>query len=97
MSTQHGVDWPRLLGDVQYLIGELQSGSEVVRTPVGTPKLADYLDVSRGTVRNWLDGTEPRHTEGERLIAVWIGLTGKGRQFVPVTVRVFSAAKVMLA
>lgn len=87
------VDWPRLLGDIAYLIGEADFAFPQVRTPAGTPTLAKYLDVSRGAVRNMLDGTEPRHSDGERFIGVWVKLTGKPRQFVPVCKVTFSAAK----
>ena len=78
------IDWPRLLGDIAYLIGEQDFASPDVRVAVGTQRLATYLELSRGAVRNYLDGTEPRHSEGERLITVWVRLSGKPREFAPV-------------
>jgi len=79
-----GVDWPRLLEDISWLIGEADFAFPDVRTPAGTPKTAAYLGISRGALRNLLDGTEPRHSDGERLIAIWVKLSGKPPQFVPV-------------
>jgi hypothetical protein len=77
------IDWPRLLGDIAYLIGEQDFAFPEVRVAVGTQRLATYLELSRGAVRNYLDGTEPRHSEGERLITVWVKLSGKPREFAP--------------
>jgi hypothetical protein len=82
MTTR--VDWPRLLSDIAWLIGEYDFAFPDVRTPAGTPKLAVYLQLSRGAVRNMLDGTEPRHSDGQRLIAVWMRLSGKPAAYVPV-------------
>ena len=87
------VDWPRLLGDIQYLLGEVPPGETIV-TPVGQVRLAAYLDVSRGTVRRWIEeDAEPRHVDGEHVIAVWMRLTAKGREYLPIRVVSLSAAK----
>lgn len=86
------IDWPRLLGDIAYLLGEQLPGT-VAREPVGTPTLARHLNKSRGAVRNWLEGTEPRHSEGQELIEVWCSLSGKAAGYAPICVRSMSAAK----
>lgn len=93
MSQQTGIDWPRLLGDIAYLLGELQPGSDVLRVPASSYIVADHLHVSRGALRNWIDGGEPRHWEGERLVDAWCVLTGKARGFAPITVRSLSAKR----
>jgi len=87
------IDWPRLLGDIQYLLGDIPPG-EMVIVPVGQVRLAAYLEMSRGTVRRWIEeDAEPRHFDGEHLIDVWIRLTGKRREFLPIRVVSLSAAK----
>lgn len=93
------IDWPRLLDDIAYLIGEPIHEGSSVRTPVGSRALADYLGpwvrpdegLNRGTLRGWLEGAEPRHSDGECLIAVWCRLCGKSEESAPITVRSLSA------
>jgi hypothetical protein len=87
------VDWAKLLGDIQYLLGEEDAHNPAVRVPIGTATLAVHLGVSRGAVRNWIDGTQPRHDEGERLIERWCRLAGKGRANLPLTTASYSASK----
>lgn len=86
------VDFPRLIGDIQYLLGEEDPATHV-RTPIGTPALSRYLGVSRGAVRNWLDGTVPNWDDGHMLVARWCSLTGKAQEFVPLVKRSLSAAR----
>jgi len=87
------IDWPRLLGDIQYLLGEIPPGETVV-APVGQVRLSAYLGVSRGTVRRWIEeDAEPRHHDGEHVIAAWMSLTGKRREYLPIRVVSLSAAK----
>ena len=85
-------DWPRLLDDIAYLNGGADFAFPGVRTPVGQPRLAAYLHVHRSTVRNWIDGAEPKHSDGEQLIAVWVKLTGNSLEFVPVALMPISAS-----
>lgn len=87
------IDWPKVLDDIAYLLGEPLATNELLREPVSVVKLADALDYPRGTVRNWQDGSEPKHFDGERILAYWCRLTGKARTFVPVDRYVYSAAK----
>jgi hypothetical protein len=90
LSAQTVIDWPALLGDIAYLLGEPTiDGTQ--RTPVAFLRLAEYLRVPRTTAYGWLAGQQPKHADGERLIERWCALTGKARTFVPVTRPVLSA------
>jgi len=88
------VDWSKLLGDIAYLLGEPDTVNPGMRVACSQEKLADGLGVSRGTMRGWMEGSRPKHDEGERLIAYWCRLTGKTRTFVPLERQSFSASKV---
>jgi hypothetical protein len=87
------IDWPRLLGDLQYLLGEPATDGSGVVIIAGTPTLATYLGVKRTTLVGWIDGAEPKHSQGERLIEAWTRLSGKPREFTPITIVSLSAAK----
>lgn len=87
-------DWPLLLAEIAYLLGDPIPGNPDVREPLSQRLLAEHLEIPRETLRGWMDGSEPRHTDGERLIAVWVQLTGKARTFIPTTRASFSAARV---
>ncbi len=82
-----------MIGDMQHLLGEDQAGTHGVtmRIPLGTRAIAKKLGVDRIMVRNWVDGTEPKHAQGEMLILRWCQLTGKSRVFVPMARPVFSS------
>lgn len=88
------IDWPKVLEEIAYLLGEPLPANELLRAPVSQERLASHLGFPRGTLRNWIDGSEPRHSDGEALLAHWCRLTGKARTFVPVDRYVYSAAKV---
>jgi hypothetical protein len=49
----------------------------------GTNAIAMYADVSRSSVRNYIDGTTPLHPQGERMIRLWCEITGNSRDAVP--------------
>jgi len=85
-------DWPKILGDIAYLLGEPNARNPQLRDPISSYQLADALHVPRGTLRGWMDGSEPKHTDGERLLERWCALTGRSRSFAPVC-RVLSAAQ----
>lgn len=87
------VDWPKLLAEVAWLLGEEVPGAPHLRDPVGTPTLAKALGRKRSTVVGWIDGSEPRHSDGVMLIAAWCRLTGKGETFVPRSRSPLSAAR----
>lgn len=80
------IDWPQVLGDIAYLLGDAIPGTNL-RQPLGTERLARELGIARSTVRNILDGTEPRHSDGERFISRWASLSGKPGAFAPRLVR----------
>ena len=81
MKRPAPVDWPRLLGDLAYLLGdELPGTTAREQEPLGT--LAEFLAVPRSTLRGWLDGAEPRHNDSEALLR-WAGLAGKAPVFAP--------------
>lgn len=84
------VDWPMVLGDLAHVLGEPTIDGRG-RVPCTQEQLAKALDVARGTLRGWMDGSEPRHADGEHLLARWCALTGKGRGFAPKVRRVPSA------
>lgn len=88
------VDWPRLLGDLQYLLGEPDYPGAPTRTPVGTHALANYLGIPRTTIVRWIEGARLEYHQGCKLIDVWVTLTGKSREFVPITIATYSAAQV---
>ena len=87
------IDWPQLLGDMAHLFGEPGPGNPDARTPCSTAKLSTHLDVPRTTLIGWMDGNEPKHMDGERLLLRWCTLTGKPREFAPLERRGLSAAQ----
>ena len=82
MIRPPAIDWPRLLGDLAYLLGDELPGTSA-REPAPLGMLAADLGVPRSTLRGWLDGAEPRHNDGEALLIRWCALTGKERVFAP--------------
>lgn len=88
------IDFAAVLEEIAFLLGEpMPGGQEHVRVPVSQYKLAEYLGVPRGTLRGWTAGSEPPHTDGEKLLVVWCRLTGQARTFAPVDRFVYSASK----
>lgn len=77
------IDWPSILADLAYRLGEPDAANPDARTPCGERTLAGYLGVPRGTLRGWMEGSEPRHADGELLLVRWCVLTGKDRSFAP--------------
>jgi len=94
-TASHGarIDWPKVLDDIAYLLGEPQQGNELLRDSVSQEKLAAAIGFPRGTLRNWMAGSEPKHSDGEVLIAWWLRLTGKARTFIPLDRYVHSAGR----
>ena len=89
------VDWDKLLGDLEWLLGE-QPDPDLphVRKPISTQALADWLKVPRKTMIGWRDGSQPKHQDGEALILHWCRLSCKARDFVPMTAVILSSSKV---
>ena len=87
------IDFAKVLDEIAYLLGEPLAQNPLLREAVSERKLAESLEVPRSTLVGWLAGSEPRHFDGERLLAEWCRLTGKARTFAPVDRFVYSAAK----
>lgn len=90
--TPNPVDWPQVLDDIAYLLGE-GGPDDAQREPAGELTVARHLGFPRSTVRGWRDGSEPRHSDGEAVQLVWVRLTGKSLAFIPRARRPESAAK----
>lgn len=65
------VDWFRLIVDLN-------------RAGHSTRRFADILGIPRTTIEGWKAGAEPKHADGERLIALWCKELAKTRSEVPV-------------
>jgi hypothetical protein len=87
------IDWSKMLDDIAYLLGDPAPENPLLRVSVSQEKLAKAIGFPRGTVRYWMEGSEPRHGDGEVLIAHWCRLTGKARTFVHVRHYALSASK----
>lgn len=87
------IAWAKVLDDIAYMLGEARADNPLLREAVSERQLADTIEVARGTLRGWMDGSEPKHSDGERVIAHWCRLTGKARTFIHVDRWVYSAAK----
>lgn len=84
--------WDLILEDIAYLLGDELPGTPH-RESVSQEELARYLNTTRGTVRGWLCGSEPKHGDGEAILAAWCRLSGKVRTYAPRTRRPMSAAE----
>ena len=71
IRTERRIDWPQVVADLK--------GRGYTTTGI-----AMRLRIPRTTIRGWteIDG-EPRHADGERLIALWCSCTGLDRQQLP--------------
>ncbi len=63
-------DWFRVITDIN-------------RTRIATQSIAEELGVSKSAVLGWKSGSEPRHGDGEALIALWCQATGSERGSLP--------------
>jgi hypothetical protein len=81
--TATRVNWPKLLEEVAWLLGEPVLHEPERRVPLSTSQLADAIGQARGTLRGWIDGSEPKHADGEALLDRWCKLSGKAREFAP--------------
>ncbi|MGX6570438.1 hypothetical protein [Cupriavidus necator] len=80
-SAELVVDWHALLIQLQ-------------RAGQSTSKIAAGSNVRRSTFLGWKNGgAQPRHPEGERMIAFWCHITGKSRADLPMRRMEFSAAR----
>lgn len=65
------IDWFRVLADLDYL-------------GLNNADVSRRLEIPERTIGGWKNaGTEPRHCDGEALLALWRQMTGKTRDGVP--------------
>lgn len=70
-TSEPRTDWFRILADLS-------------RKGIGNRGVARRVSVAKTTVIGWKShGYEPRHSDGERLIALWCEVTGHARDAVP--------------
>jgi hypothetical protein len=74
------VNWPAVLADL--------CGGRM-----NTYAVSELIGVPRSTLRGWLDGSEPKHADGERVLLAWMKTTGRSRDRVPMERRELSAAR----
>lgn len=58
------VDWFRVIADLN-------------RAGYSTRGFADSLGIARTTIEGWKAGSEPKHADGEKLLAWWSQVTGR--------------------
>ena len=69
------VNWFRVIVDLTTIGG------------VTLRQIAHAMQIPKATIINWKNGAEPRHSDGERLIAFWCGHLGRERNELPVLSR----------
>lgn len=45
--------------------------------------VADSIESAKSTVLGWKTGAQPKHSDGERLIALWMRMTDQTRDQLP--------------
>lgn len=69
-NAEPRIDWFRVLADLS-------------RNGLGERGVARRIRVSKTTINGWKQGAEPRHSDGERLIALWCERLAQVRGEVP--------------
>lgn len=64
------IDWFRVLADLRRAGAPLASVATAIRVPYST-------------IQGWRQGAEPKFADGERLLRLWAGLTGRELAQVP--------------
>ncbi|MPS36016.1 hypothetical protein [Stenotrophomonas acidaminiphila] len=64
------VDWFQVLVDLG-------------RCGVPASSAAAAIGIPKSTVQGWKQGAEPKFADGEKLVALWVGITGKPAEAVP--------------
>lgn len=70
MANGLRVDWFRVLAELR-------------RLGWTSARVASHIDMPRTTVDGWKAGSAPRYDPGERLVTLWVEVTGKARCNVP--------------
>lgn len=69
-ATENRIDWFQVIAD----LGRLGVPSQMI---------ADSVGVAKSTLLGWKQGAEPKHGDGERLIAFWCRVTERQREALP--------------
>ncbi|WP_440864491.1 hypothetical protein [Symbiopectobacterium purcellii] len=69
-----------------YGVIKIKSLGYITRTGVTLYELASEVGVSKSTVHGWKSGAEPKHGDGESLVAFWCRITSRGRDRLPMIV-----------
>lgn len=77
--TDTGIDWFRIIADLRHEGFSLRD-------------IHEHTDIPHPTLLAWGQGTEPRHNNGERLLAFWAAATGKSRDDAPLCDRMPTGA-----
>lgn len=85
------IDWPRVLAEIAWHNAAPVPGLPTIRAPIGPRVLGEFLGVSRGAIRNWMEGAEPGWANGERILLAWCTATGEPREKAPVVATSLSA------
>lgn len=58
--------------------------NDLCRLGFQSQRIADRVGVAKSTLLGWKQGAEPKHSEGDRLLCLWVEITGKHRDDAPV-------------
>ncbi|MFT3806094.1 hypothetical protein [Arenimonas sp.] len=74
LQTESRVDWFAILDALN-------------RRGLNTTMIAVEVEIPRATILGWKQGREPCHADGERLVGLWLRMTGEARDALPMTNR----------
>lgn len=57
--------------------------TELTRQGFSSKAIADRIGVPKSTLLGWKQGSEPRYSEGQRLIEFWSEITGRQAHALP--------------
>jgi hypothetical protein len=78
------VDWERIIDDLLWLMGDPDPRNpELLRKAISPRQLATRIGVPYTTVDGWMNGNMPRANDLAALAQVWVSLTSKAPEFVP--------------
>lgn len=72
LGPTHRIDWFQVIIDLG-------------RRGYTPQSVADAIHVPRTTLLGWKQGAEPKHADGEKLVAMWSSCCGLSRDQVPMT------------
>lgn len=64
------IDWFRVITDLG-------------RCGIPSQLIADSIGVAKSTLLGWKQGAEPKHGDGEKLVAFWCQVTERPREALP--------------